>query len=76
MTRRHQRWAATGFICAIGAVAVGMYYYGGMSQRFLMFGWMGPMLAVLYALGLNVWAGGPFDPDDDAAHEERRRGAE
>ncbi len=65
MTRRHQRWAATAFIFAAGAVAVAAYHSGTSTQRLLMFGWFAPLFGLAYAAGINVWAGGPFDWDND-----------
>jgi hypothetical protein len=70
MTRRHQRWAATGFVFAVGTGAVAAYHFGGSTQRLLMFGWFAPLLAVAYVAGVNVWAGGPLDWANDPADEE------
>src|SRR5262245_38715755 len=71
MTRRHQRWVATGFIIAVGTVAVGAYSFGYAMQRLLLFGWLAPLFAVAYAAGVNVWAGGPFDWNNDQLVEDR-----
>ena len=54
MRRRHQRWAATGFIFVVGAAAVAAYHFGGSSQRLLMFGWLAPLFALAYVAGVNV----------------------
>lgn len=74
MTRRHQRWAATAFIVAAGVAAAAAYHFDFASQRLLMFGWLAPLFAVAYAAGVNVWAGGPFDWNNDRVIEERDAG--
>ena len=74
MKRRHQRWVATGFVFVVGIGAVCSYYYGVSTQRMLMFGWLAPLLAAGYAAGINVWAGGPLDWNNDKAIEERAAG--
>lgn len=74
MTRRPQRWAATVFIVLVGAVAVAAYHFGYAKQRMLMFGWFAPFLVTLYAAGVNVWTGGPFNWDNDRPIEERNAG--
>ena len=74
MTRRHQRWAATVFIVLVGAGAVAAYHFGFAKQRMLMFGWFAPLFVIGYAVGINVWTGGPFDWNNDRAIEERNAG--
>lgn len=76
MSRRHQRWVATAFIFAVGAVCAWAYHSGAASQRLLMFGWLAPLLGLTYAAGVNVWAGGPFDWDNDPPDPGGERDAE
>jgi hypothetical protein len=67
MTRQHKRAATLVFLFAVSAVLIYLGFQGWTVSS-LGVHYLGYLLATLGVLGLggvNIWRGGPLDPNDD-----------
>ena len=74
MTRQHQRWAQMAMIGVPSLVGMFLYLTCNVSSPelkvlLLLSSLCGLILTLLYMLGVNVWAGGRLDPNDESQHK-------